>query len=198
MQCCIIQVMARSPALHDRVAAGILDIAATVLAEQGEAASMAGIATAAGVARATLYRYFPSRDALLQALYESACAELAERITDAKLDLVPVGEAIARLTRAVIATASKHRALALFQKTPAQIAEADQHLIAPFHALFQRAVEEGALRVDLPAATLVEIYASLLEGIVARVIQGHLGVEEASAAITTVFLTGALSDPKRA
>jgi tetracycline repressor-like protein len=39
---------------------GILDIAAGVLAERGEAASTVHIADAAGVGRATLYRYFPT------------------------------------------------------------------------------------------------------------------------------------------
>ena len=51
--------MARNTAIHDRVAEVILDAAADLLAGGGEPPSMAEVAAAAGVARATLYRHFP-------------------------------------------------------------------------------------------------------------------------------------------
>jgi len=104
--------MAETPTLRDRIAAGILDTAAAVLAGRGESASMAEIADAAGVSRATLYRYFPTRDTLLNALAEAASAELRDRIADAELDTIPVPEAIARLTRGFVLTGSKYVALA--------------------------------------------------------------------------------------
>ena len=88
--------MPETPTLRDRIAAGILDTAAAVLAGRGESARMAEIADAGGVSRATLYRYFPTRDALLNALAEAASAELRERIADAELDTIPVPEAIGR------------------------------------------------------------------------------------------------------
>ena len=184
--------MSRSPALRDHIAAGILDIAAGVLADRGEAASMVDIADAAGVGRATLYRYFPNREALVRALYETALTDLAARITDAQLDSVPVAEAVARLTRAVIAATSKYRALGLFTKTLDESRQADRDLFEPFRALFHRAAAEGALRTDVPVDTLVAIYVGLLEGTIARVIGGRLGIEQASGAVTAVFLTGAL------
>ncbi len=64
--------MTRSTAIHDRVAAAILDATADLLAEGGESPSMNDVAEAAGVARATLYRYFPTRERLLQALASAA------------------------------------------------------------------------------------------------------------------------------
>ena len=54
--------------LRARVSSAILEAAATVLAERGEQASMADVAAAAGMARATVYRYFPNREALFEAL----------------------------------------------------------------------------------------------------------------------------------
>ncbi|GIG87717.1 TetR/AcrR family transcriptional regulator [Plantactinospora endophytica] len=188
--------MTRSPALRDHIAAGILSSAAAVLGERGEAASMADIAEAAGVSRATLYRYFPNRDALLDALTDAAFTDLSEKIADAKLDTVPVEEAIARLTRAMIAATSKYRALGLLEKSPEQHAQAKSRLVDPFYALFQRGINDGTLRTDLPAHTLIAAYQGLFQGAASQVNQGRLGVEEASAAITTIFLDGALGRQK--
>jgi TetR/AcrR family transcriptional regulator, mexCD-oprJ operon repressor len=52
----------RQTTLHARVSAAILEAAAAVLAERGEQASMADVAAAAGMARATVYRSFPGED----------------------------------------------------------------------------------------------------------------------------------------
>src|ERR671933_585725 len=66
--------------LQARVSAAILEAAAAVLAERGEQASMADVAAAAGVARATVYRYFPNREALFEALGRLAVEEAGERL----------------------------------------------------------------------------------------------------------------------
>ncbi|SFO75691.1 MULTISPECIES: TetR/AcrR family transcriptional regulator [Actinomadura] len=187
--------MSRSTVIRDHVRAGILEVAAGVLAERGESASMTDIAKAAGVARATLYRYFPSREALLYALYEAALTDLTDRLEDARLDAVPIEEAVARMTRATIAATSRYRALGLFEKSPAEARRVERQLAGPLRAVFERGAKGGCFRGDLPVHTLAELYFSLLEGVVSRVIRHRLGVEEASAAVTTVFLSGALAPP---
>ena len=60
--------MTKSTAIQERVAEAILDVAADLLAAGGKPPSMADVAAAAGVSRATLYRYFPTREQLLAAL----------------------------------------------------------------------------------------------------------------------------------
>src|SRR5271166_3850832 len=103
--------MARSTAIHDRVAEVILDAAADLLAEGGEPPSMSEVAAAAGVSRATLYRYFPTREQLLQTLTAAAIKATAARLAEADLDAVPVAEGIARVARVVAAAGSKYAAL---------------------------------------------------------------------------------------
>jgi TetR/AcrR family transcriptional regulator, mexCD-oprJ operon repressor len=182
--------MARSPVLRDHVAAVILDKAAEVLADRRESASLAEIAEAAGVARSTLYRYFPNREALLQALADAATRELQARIDEARLDAVGVPEAIARITRGFIATGSKYIALAYLWPKPEG---ADRPISEPLRRLFQRGVADGTLRGDLPAEVLLASYADLIEGAIARSASSHAGVEDVSADVLSIFLNGALA-----
>ncbi len=186
--------MVRSPALRDRIAAGILDTAAAVFAERGESASMADVAEAAGVGRATLYRYFPNRDALLRGLTDVAVEDLLRRVADAELDRVPVREGIARLARGFVTAGSKYAVLAQTRKDPATTAELDRLLGAPVRALLARGIAEGTLRADLPADLQFALFTGLLEHVLALVAAKRIGIEQASAAITTVFLDGTTVD----
>jgi TetR/AcrR family transcriptional regulator, mexCD-oprJ operon repressor len=182
--------MVRSPVLRDHVAAVILDKAAEVLADRRELASLAEIAEATGVARSTLYRYFPNREVLLRALADTASRELQARIDEARPDVIPVPEAIARITRGFIATGSKYIALAYLWPKPEDAA--DRQITEPLRRLFQRGVADGTLRGDLPAEVLLASYADLIEGAITRSARSHTGVEEASAAVLSIFLNGAL------
>jgi TetR/AcrR family transcriptional regulator, mexCD-oprJ operon repressor len=179
-----------TPTLRDRIAAGILDTAAAVLAGRGEPASMAEIADAAGVSRATLYRYFPTRDTLLNALAEAASAELRERIADAELDTIPVPEAIARLTRGFVLTGSKYVALAHSGHKPPDAGQTQQDLAEPVYRLLRRGITDGTLRSDLAPEVLAQIFSSLLETAIRISGPGGTGAEKASAAIISVFLDG--------
>src|ERR671938_1936113 len=76
----------RRQALQERVTTAILEAAARVLATGGEQASMNDVAAAAGVARATLYRYFPSRQALLDELGRVAAEEAGARLAAARIE----------------------------------------------------------------------------------------------------------------
>ena len=64
--------MARSTAIHDRVAEAILDAAANLLAGDGEPPSMAEVAAAAGVARAPVFRPVSTPEQVVQARSNAA------------------------------------------------------------------------------------------------------------------------------
>src|ERR687889_79272 len=90
------------PALQERVAAAILEAAASVLLTRGEQASMTDVAAAAGVARATVYRYFPNRQSLLDELARLAVRSAGERLAAARIDEIPVADGITRAVRALV------------------------------------------------------------------------------------------------
>ena len=79
--------MTTKTAIHDRVTEAILDATADLLAEGGEPPSMSDVAGAAGISRATLYRYFPTREQLLEALAAIAIDTTATGLARADLSV---------------------------------------------------------------------------------------------------------------
>lgn len=61
----------------ERNRARILEVAKGVFARDGAAASLDDIARRAGVGSGTLYRHFPTRDALIEAVYQNGVERLA-------------------------------------------------------------------------------------------------------------------------
>lgn len=120
-----------------------------------------------------------------------ALAEVGARVANARLEKVAADEAVARLTRAVFTAAGKYRGLGMFPMARPSTSGTERSVLTAIAAIFSRGLAEGTFRSDLPAQTLAELYASLLEGAIGRMLDGRLGAEEASAAITTVFLDGA-------
>jgi AcrR family transcriptional regulator len=146
---------------------------------------MAEVATAAGIARGTLYRYYPTREALLSALEVAANEEAAQRLAEANLDQVPLEEALARVTRALVAV-GEHFIVLLRERRPPE-----PGFTAPLAALIERGREDGQLRSDVPVTTLVE---SLLVLVGACVRTGQavgMGPEDISSTTLRLFLTGA-------
>jgi TetR/AcrR family transcriptional repressor of mexCD-oprJ operon len=172
-----------------RTTTAILDAAARVFAERGSSAHMADVAAAAGVGRATLYRHFPDREALFDALASHAIADSAARLADAGLERAPVAEAIERIVRAVTSIGDRYAVLAS-EHVESDPAEVERLLAAPVRAVLTRGIESGFLRQDLPPDVLFELFRGVLGTAIQLMRQGRLGAEEASAAAASVFLDG--------
>ncbi|MFI2433750.1 TetR/AcrR family transcriptional regulator [Streptomyces sp. NPDC018693] len=71
----------------------LLKVAVEAFAEHGERASLDDIAKRAGVGSGTLYRHFPTRQALLEAAYVDRVEALASR-ADELAERLPPGEAL--------------------------------------------------------------------------------------------------------
>ena len=188
--------MTRSAAIQDRVAGAILDAAAGLLARGGEPPSMNEVAEAAGVARATLYRYFPTRERLLQDLTATAISATADRLAEADLDAVPVTEGIARVARVVAAGGSRYAAL-VSQLGPADAGREQEQITTMIDGLLRRGIDDGTFRGDISADELRFLLGSLLQAAARLAAERKAGVEKAAALVTTVFLhgTGNREDP---
>src|SRR4051794_40428500 len=173
--------------LQQRVTSAILDAAARVLTTHGEQASMGDVAAAAGVARATVYRYFPSRQALLEELARAALDDAAERLASARLDEVSCEEAVRRTVRALVDVGDPFIVLARARVRP-DPAHFESGLAEPLRRLVQRGQAAGEMRADLPSAWLAES----LVGLVVSVLSSTpaLGREDTIAAIAELFLDG--------
>lgn len=179
-------------ALHGRVSAAILEGAAAVLAERGEQASMADVAAAAGMARATVYRYFPNREALFEALGRVAVEEAGERLQAGRLEHVPVPEAFERAVRALVAVGDSFVVVSR-ESARGDTAEFERLVAAPLRGLIERAQSLGEVREDLPASWLMEsLIGIVVSGLRTR---PSLGVEDTVAGITSLFLDGARLQP---
>jgi len=162
----------------------ILASAAGVLAGRGNT-SMAEIAAAAGIARGTLYRHFPTRESLLQALEAAANEEARVRLAEAGIDGVPVDEGLARATRALVAV-GEHFIVLLRERRPPEPSFGE-----PLAALLRRGQAEGEISSDCPAEVLVEVLLVVV-GVCTRTGRAiGMGAEDISATALRLFLDGA-------
>ena len=173
---------------HLTTSGAILETAAQLLAQHD--ASMGEIAAAAGVGRATLYRHYPTREALLTALAKQAVEEVATRIADAGLDRVSVPEALERLARAVVSVGDRYTILVRERVKPHHD-EDKRRLTDPMRAVFERGVADGTLRSDLSADAQLQLFASAVTGALHAGLQRELGLEQAAATVISYFLDGA-------
>src|SRR5579862_3483677 len=174
----------------DRTAAAILDAAAHVLSERGNSANMADVAAAAGVSRATLYRYYPHREALLKALAAQAVADAGSRLADAGLGRASVEEALERILRALLPIGDRYGVL-VREQIEADSAEIERLIGGPIRAVFARGIESGVFRRDVPVEVLLEVFGGAIRAAFKLIDERRLGIEEASAAVVALFLDGA-------
>jgi TetR/AcrR family transcriptional repressor of mexCD-oprJ operon len=176
------------PALQQRVAAAILDGAAQLFANEGDQASMNDVAEAAGVARATVYRYFPNREALLDELAQTAVRDVDMRLASARIDAVPPEEAVTRAVRALVDVGSLFVVLAR-ERQRSGAERFEQGLVEPLHQLVERGQASGDIRDDITVARLTESLIGLIVGMLTST--PALGREDMTATITGLFLDGA-------
>lgn len=149
---------------------------------------MNDVAEAAGVARATVYRYFPNRDALLDELARSAVSDVEARLASARIEEVAPEEGIARAVRALVDVGDSFVLLAR-ERNRSNTEPFERALGLPLRRLFERGQADGEVRGDIVAARLAESLIGLVVGVLTST--PRLGREDMTATITGLFLDGA-------
>jgi AcrR family transcriptional regulator len=137
----------------------LLAVASDAFTESGVDASLEEIARRAGVGIGTLYRHFPSRDALLEAVFRRNVDQLAGG-ADELLATVPPEQALDAWMQRFVGYVASKKGLAMHLKT---VVSADSSLFAYSHErinttirrLLEAAVAAGAIRADVDSADLL-------------------------------------------
>jgi AcrR family transcriptional regulator len=137
--------------------ARVLDAARTQIAARGSAASMDDIAAEAGLAVGTVYRHFPTKNALVRAVldeYAAHVAEEAEAARDRSRDGAPAVDELVGFLRWVIdISATNHAAKAVAESLgeASLDAESEARAAVAVSELLERAAADGDVRGDLTA-----------------------------------------------
>jgi AcrR family transcriptional regulator len=129
----------------------LLEAARGVFAESGSDASLEEIARRAGVGIGTLYRHFPTRQALLEAVYVDEVEALSRSATE--LADLPPWDALAAWLRRYVSYATTKRALAeelaasVGAETPV-FRLCKGAIFAAGEPMLQRAQDAGVVRAD--------------------------------------------------
>ena len=131
----------------------ILEVAKEAFARAGANASLDDIANKASVGAGTLYRHFPTRDALLEAVYHSEVDKLAAAEKRFAATMPPVEALRAWMLLFVEYIAAKHiiaPALNTLVGGPSKVYEASRDKVqGAIEALVRRAIKSGDIRKDL-------------------------------------------------
>ena len=146
---------------HDR----LLAVARTAISQQGTDASLRDIARRAGVGLGTLYRHFPTREALLESLLPVSFEDLAARAEELETSS-SAKEALVSWLRETVALAHKYRGVTATML--AAIENPNSALHAPCVTmravgtrLLTRAQEKRIARGDIDGADLYALIGAL-------------------------------------
>jgi AcrR family transcriptional regulator len=137
----------------------LLEVAKKVFTRDGAAASLDDIARRSGIGNATLYRHFPTRDALIEAVYRSEVEKLAAAEERFAATLPPLEALRAWMLLFIDHVAAKTLIIPAMNTVVGgsmRLIEGSRSLIhAAFITSVKRAIASGELRADTDPSDFV-------------------------------------------
>jgi AcrR family transcriptional regulator len=138
---------------------GLLEAAKAAFAEAGPEASLEEIARRADVGIGTLYRHFPTRDAIVEAVYRREVQQLADA-APRLVDALPPAEALRAWMRVFIDYIAAKKVIAPALKSlvgggSALYADSSARINGAIALLVERARASGDIRPDADSADLL-------------------------------------------
>jgi AcrR family transcriptional regulator len=170
----------------------ILDAATKVLADD-HGAGMGEVASAAGLARATLYRHFPTRADLVDAIRTQAYDDAGAAIAACRLEEGTVSEALRRLVEGLVAVGDRYRFLQ--NQAPSEFAGApsrkrEEDLSQPVLALIRRGQQSGELAQDVDPTWVTRTLDALIRSALRAVEEGQMTSSQAAELVYRTTLRG--------
>ncbi|GAA0555229.1 TetR/AcrR family transcriptional regulator [Paractinoplanes ferrugineus] len=141
----------------------LLAAARSAFAENGTDASLEDIARRAGVGIGTLYRNFPARRDLFEAVYVEEVNQLSE-VATAVASLPPWEALTVWLERFVAYAGTKRAIIEALNRESEMFAACRRTMYAAGEPLLHRAQKEGAVRTDLSFDDLLRMVSGLTSG----------------------------------
>jgi len=148
----------------------LLESAAAAFARHGLAgANINAISVEAGLAKGTVYNYFPSKEALFAAVVQEACRRAVDEAEEPGRE-APTRERLRALVRADIAWAAQHEPFArvlvreLFSCEPelyGRVVEAALPYVGRVVEVLADGIERGEVGADRPVEELAQLFTGL-------------------------------------
>ena len=144
-------------------------------------AGVADVAAAAGVGRATLYRHFPTRESLLEAIRTQGLSDGEAALEACRLDEGPATDALSRLLAAWLELGDRYRVVVANPSQPDNLdARArEERLGDAMQRLILRGQAEGEFSQDVPASWGAAAVGALLVAAIRGVGEDRIPREDA-------------------
>jgi AcrR family transcriptional regulator len=174
----------------------VLDAARAVFSAGGPEASLEAVARAAGVGIGTLYRHFPTREALFEAVYRREVQHLADLAEQLKQEAQPI-EALRHWMRSNVKFVATKKgmsaalALAAYKNSELFSSSFDR-LTRAVGALLDRAIAAREIRDDISPEDLLRALVGMCY------MHDHPGWQASVLRLVDVFVDGLRVPPERA